>query len=167
MVLWAVITTFFYGTFLGWLVHWGIHQRWSGFAHRSHMTHHLKLYPPSNLLSETYRDAGKDNTTYIFTPIIAVGFLAYEAILYHWGASFWLLAGLTVEGLLIGLLHDWMHTWFHLSGTRLLKYQWFRDLRELHFYHHRRMNRNFGIYFFGWDRVFRTFRRQPLSSESR
>jgi sterol desaturase/sphingolipid hydroxylase (fatty acid hydroxylase superfamily) len=55
------------------------------------------------------------------------------------------------------LLHDWVHNQFHLTNTSLDRWGWFQRLRELHFVHHRRMNRNLGVFWFGWDRIFRTF----------
>ncbi len=166
MAIWAVITTFLFGTLMGWVVHWALHQRWSGFANRAHMTHHVRLYPPADLVSEQYRDAGKDNTVFIFTPLIAFGFLVFLGVLYAFlGASLWLIGGLAVEGLLIGVAHDTLHTLFHLHSTRLLRLRWFLRLRDAHFYHHRNMKRNYGVFFFGWDRFFGTFR--GLSKESR
>lgn len=155
----AVLVTFLYGTLLGWAVHWVIHQRWSGFANKAHMTHHLKLYPPGDLVSENYRDPGGDNTTFIFTPLITLGFALFGFGLYETGASLSLLGVLILEGIFIGVIHDRMHTWFHLSGNPFLRFAWFRHLRALHFYHHRNMRKNLGIFFFGWDRVFRTFRK--------
>jgi sterol desaturase/sphingolipid hydroxylase (fatty acid hydroxylase superfamily) len=122
------------------------------------MTHHVKLYPPLDLVSEKYRSAGKDNSNLVFIPAITVAFAALEFLMWKIGASVGTLVMLVIEGIIIGALHDLMHTWFHLSGTRLLKYEWFQRLKRYHFYHHHHMQQNFGIIWFGWDRVFGTFR---------
>ena len=125
------------------------------------MTHHVKLYPQSDLLSDTYRNPGKDNTTFIFTPLLVVSFLLLEGVLRHFGASIALLCILTVEGLIVGILHDYMHTLFHLRKTFLNRYQWFLRLRELHFIHHKHMQRNLGIFWFGWDHVMGSYEKRP------
>jgi len=154
----AGITTFLYGTLIGWVVHWMIHQRWAGPLYRSHSNHHLKQYPPSDLVSERYRDAGKDSSLFVFLPAITVAFLIWCLGAYLLGASVAVLVMMVVEAAVIGWLHDYLHGQFHLKDSWTLRYDCLKQLRVWHWYHHRNMKRNLGIVWFGWDRVFRTFR---------
>lgn len=157
-VLLAIIGTFLYGTFTGWWVHWILHQRWSGRFYNAHMTHHVRLYPPTDLLSERYRDPGKDNTVLVFTPALTILFGGLELLMWCLGVPWWILCIMTVEGVVVGTLHDLMHTWFHLKGVSLTKKTRFLKLRYLHFFHHSHMQTNLGIFWFGWDRLFGTYR---------
>ena len=158
-VLAAIAVTFLYGTLVGWLGHWVLHQRWAGPLYRGHMNHHTKQYPPGDLKSESYRSAGREDSTFIFTPILTLAFALFVYGLVKLNVEAGLLVFVLAEALVIGFLHDWVHTQFHLTKTVLDRWGWFRKLRELHFTHHRRMAHNFGIFWFGWDRVFRTYRR--------
>lgn len=143
----------------GHLIHWVIHQRWSGPFHRSHMEHHLELYPPGDLLSETYR-ASKwyHSGTFLFTPPLVV-ILAVTGGLSWWaGVPLWALVtfGTTLVG--FGLLNDFVHDNSHVRGHWLNRFAWFRKARDIHFVHHRNMRKNFGIFYFGWDKLFGTYR---------
>jgi sterol desaturase/sphingolipid hydroxylase (fatty acid hydroxylase superfamily) len=70
---------------------------------------------------------------------------------------------LTVIGveILVGLLHNYLHDAFHISGHWLYRVpfvnMWFSHLVSLHYLHHVNMNSNFGIFTFHWDKVFKTF----------
>jgi sterol desaturase/sphingolipid hydroxylase (fatty acid hydroxylase superfamily) len=158
-VLLAILGTFLYGTLAGWVAHWVVHQRWAGRLYRSHMNHHLKQYPPNDLLSEKYRWAGKDDTTIIFIPPITLFFLLYGALLWQLGVPWIVFPVILVEAILVGALHDWIHIASHIQCHWLLRYRWFQRLRALHFIHHAGdMRKNMGIIWFGWDRVFGTYR---------
>lgn len=162
-VVLATVATFLYGTLAGWVVHWILHQRWAGRFHRAHLNHHLKQYPPHNLVSDTYRSAGKDDSTVLFAPPITVSFAAFLGTLWALGLPTWSLGLLLVEGALISFLTDYIHDQFHLRAPWLVRFAWFRNLRSLHWIHHVNMRRNLGIMWLGWDRVFRTFRRRAGS----
>ena len=47
---------------------------------------------------------------------------------------------------------------YHVDGSWLLRFAWFRHKRELHFVHHRHANRNFAVIDFFWDRLLGTYR---------
>src|SRR5208282_4159343 len=74
-ILLTILISFFISSLFGYVVHRSLHQSWTGRLHRKHMTHHLILYPPSDYLSDKYRDAGGDNTVKIFAlaalPLVA------------------------------------------------------------------------------------------------
>lgn len=159
IVVIAIVTTLIYGTLIGWILHWVLHQRWAGPFYRGHMNHHTKQYPPSDLLSHSYRSAGKDDSAIIFTPAVIVAFSVYIFALIKLGASGWAISLVLIEAAIVGALHDLIHTQTHLVSSYLDRWSWFQKLRALHFVHHFHMNKNLGIIWFGWDRLFRTFRK--------
>jgi sterol desaturase/sphingolipid hydroxylase (fatty acid hydroxylase superfamily) len=128
-----------------------------GPLHKAHLTHHLELYPPGDFSSEKYRNAGAKSTTWIFLvaglPLL-LGPLAFA----WWGIIDWLtgICLIVVTGG-IGLLHDRIHDWMHLSS------HWFhwvpgaKRLIEMHKVHHSDMTKNFGIFTFFWDKLAKTF----------
>ncbi len=150
----AIVTTDAFGYWL----HRALHQSWMGVLHRAHMMHHLVLYPPTNFSSETYRDAGKDNSTWTF---LAIGLpllcspllLALFTDLIGWMSAIWLVLVIGGVGLLHSFIHDWIHLkahWFHwILGTK--------RLINLHKIHHVDMGKNYGIFSFWWDKLNKTF----------
>ena len=160
-ILLTLFITYVVTSLFGYVVHWSLHQDWAGSFNKAHMTHHQILYPPSDFTSEKYRHAGKDSTPKFFalaalplilTPIVlwAVGILPLSLMI----------TVLVVEGLM-GFLHDYLHDTFHikdhwLSRTPVLRVI-FAKWVQLHYLHHVDMGKNFGIFVFHWDRVFKTF----------
>jgi len=65
----------------------------------------------------------------------------------------------------LGLLAEltYAHVFFdkeyHVEGSRLQRFAWFRRHQELHFVHHRHPNSNFGVIHFLWDKILGTYRR--------
>jgi sterol desaturase/sphingolipid hydroxylase (fatty acid hydroxylase superfamily) len=48
---------------------------------------------------------------------------------------------------------------YHVEGSWLHRFAWFRRKQELHFVHHRHANSNFAVIHFFWDRILGTYRR--------
>jgi hypothetical protein len=48
---------------------------------------------------------------------------------------------------------------YHVEGSRMQRFAWFKRKQELHFVHHRHANSNFAVIHFFWDRVLGTYRR--------
>lgn len=149
------ICSFLITTFLGYWVHWALHQKWSGSFYEAHMNHHLKQYPALDFYSDTYRSAGKDNTVFlfliIFSPIlIGLGLFSF---------FFSPLIGLSVliSLLFFGIIHNYYHDQFHIKKSIWRKFSLFIRLERLHMLHHINMNYNYGIIYFIWDKVFNTF----------
>lgn len=160
-ILITVMITFFVGSLFGYVVHRSLHQEWTGRFNQAHMTHHLKLYPPTDYLSDKYRSAGKDNTVWIFA-VVAVPFFALPIIL---GVMHLLPLTLVIVSLsvmsLMSFLHSYLHDAFHIRDhwlyrVPLLGKVFLRWVR-LHWLHHVDMNTNYGIFLFHWDHVFHTY----------
>jgi sterol desaturase/sphingolipid hydroxylase (fatty acid hydroxylase superfamily) len=152
------ILTFLLTTLLGYLIHWALHQQWSGSFYKAHINHHFKQYPKHNLMSDVYRDAGKDNTTYLFI-------LCFSPLIIGLCVSIFiglipLLYGIMMfsEMVIIGLLNNYMHDGFHLNNTIWNHLPGYQRLRELHFIHHFSVQKNLGIFTFMWDKLLGTFR---------
>ncbi len=160
-ILVTVFFTYLFVTFFGYVVHRSLHQPWMGRFNKMHMTHHLKLYPPSDYYSEEYRDPGKDSTAKFFAfttlPVFAIVILlAIFGVL-----SKLVLFVVLVEMVILGWMHDYLHDSFHitnhwLSRTLLIE-KLFNYWNKLHFNHHVNMQTNFGIFDFVWDKLFKTF----------
>jgi sterol desaturase/sphingolipid hydroxylase (fatty acid hydroxylase superfamily) len=145
-------------TCLGYWAHYCFHKRWSGRLYNAHMSHHTRLYPKTDLVSENYRHAGKDNTVWLFA-IVFSPFILGALLLTIFGI---LPLGIGVEilGLMVvvSYLNNALHDAYHLRNSFWHRLPFFERLRKLHFLHHNRMNSNFGIINFFWDRVFGTYR---------
>jgi sterol desaturase/sphingolipid hydroxylase (fatty acid hydroxylase superfamily) len=61
------------------------------------------------------------------------------------------------EMLFVAWLNNSLHDSFHIKNTFWEKYYFFQKLRKLHINHHIRMNTNFGIFSFVWDRLLNTY----------
>lgn len=156
-IICAIVVTYIGTTLFGYVVHRSLHQSWTGKLNRSHMTHHLKLYPPSDFYSEKYREAGTDSTVKIFAAA-AVPVVALPIVLWAFGVlSLGVMTLVIVEMLVIGWLHDHLHDAFHITNHPLTKFKLFNHWIDLHYLHHIKMQRNFGIFSFGWDRIFKTY----------
>ncbi len=154
----VAVGTLLYGTLVGYLTHWVLHQAWAGRVHRSHLNHHIRQYPPKSLVSDTYRDSGRDDSLFVFIPAITLALVPWFVVLWSVGAPWWALALVFAEGTFVGWLHNYIHEGFHLETFWLVRFSWFRTVRASHWLHHWNMRRNLGIMWFGWDRLFKTYR---------
>lgn len=145
-------------SFLGHLVHWVLHQRWSGWANHGHMQHHA-LYPPVDLRSRSYRRVNWFNSgPFLFTPAFLAVTLLLGAVALYFHVSFLYVVIAAVALALFGIFNDIVHDSFHIKDNWFDRFSAYRKLRDLHFVHHRNMKQNFGIVTFVWDKAFGTFR---------
>lgn len=169
-ILLTILFTYLFTTFFGYVVHWSLHQSWTGRFNQKHMTHHLKLYPPSDYLSDTYRQAGKDNTVVTFAmaaiPLVLAPLFLWWVGLFSLGM---MIASLLVMGSL-GFLHDYLHDSFHIKNHFLSRWPVVKDIFkkwvDLHYLHHVDMGKNYGIFVFHWDHLFGSFWRKSEGTDS-
>lgn len=157
----TILITFLISSLFGYVVHKSLHQEWTGSVHQAHMTHHLRLYPPDDYVSDVYRDAGKDSTPKFFA-IAAVPLVSAPIILWLVGAlSLSLMVVALIVEVIMAFLHNYLHDAFHIRNHWLYRIpgigSWFQHLVDLHWMHHIDMNTNYGIFYFIFDRLFRTF----------
>lgn len=175
----CMIGSFVTAELLGYWLHRFLHSGTIRFLSRNHMKHHLVFYGPlQRQRSETYRDATGESLSLGnigLEWIVPAGLLIVIAIgvfgLLHVPLLYELLSlGSTLAWsfLMFSYLHDVMHIeGFWLAKNKLLNH-WFLSARRLHDIHHRVLNdrglmdKNFGIGFFAFDRLFGTLTlRQP------
>lgn len=142
------------------------HRSWGGKLYRNHIDFHHTFYAKDHLVSPIYNGDEGNNTPYFFVPVFLVG-----------ACTFFLLPpDLFVAQALACAASFYAHVYFdkayHVEGSRLLRFAWFRHMRELHFVHHRHVGTNFAVIDFYWDRLLGTYRgpesptkeREPFTS---
>lgn len=154
------IAAYFFASFVGYVVHWVIHQPWAGKAFRAHRAHHIDLYPPKDLVSDVYRSAGHQSTVYTFLLAFApIVLFPVVAALLGWVSVTTMLCVIGSIGV-VGLLNDVIHDSYHVRDHWLARWiPGYAHRRALHFAHHANMKKNFGIYSFTCDRIFRTVKK--------
>ena len=48
---------------------------------------------------------------------------------------------------------------YHVDGSSLQRFVWFRKKQELHFVHHHHADKNFAVIDFFWDRILGTYKK--------
>jgi len=176
IVLWillSILLGFLYTELVGYFVHQLLHSEKVPYLSRSHMIHHLRHYGPKmSMRSDDYlKPEGKASIGTIglewlvpiagvALPSIAVPLLLGIPLLY---VVIWLGAAIVWGVMGFSIMHDAMH----LRGFWMLRSKifgrWFRRIRRLHDIHHvninpqGRMQMNFGMCFFWFDKLFGTY----------
>ncbi|HEY5379303.1 MAG TPA: hypothetical protein VIJ78_07170 [Pseudolabrys sp.] len=128
------------------------HRPLGGKLYRNHINFHHTYYAKDHLVSAVYRGDEGNNTPFFFIPVFMVG-----------SVSFFLLPlDLFVVQALVCAASFYAHVLFdkeyHVDGSWLERFAWFRHMRRLHFEHHRHAGTNFAVIDFYWDRLFGTYR---------
>lgn len=140
-------------SFVQTLMHYKLgHHPMGGKFFRNHINFHHARYSKDHLVSKTYLDKEGNNTPFFFIPVLAVGAFMYFVLPVD------LFASLVVACAASFYAHVFFDKEYHVEGSRLSRFAWFRRKRELHFIHHRHANSNFGLVHFFWDRVLGTYR---------
>ena len=183
-VLEAVVCSCLVAEFTGYWLHRLLHSDKLPFLSRNHMAHHLVLYGPTQpMRGQTYKDAtngraslGNVGLEWLVPSGIVLLLCSTIMFIFHVRLIYQaiVLANLVVWPFVtFSFLHDAMHLsdpW--MARVPLLR-TWFLRARRLHEIHHHslnnagRMNANFGIGFFFFDRIFQTLttRHRPLNRE--
>lgn len=160
-ILLTVVLVYIIVSLFGYFAHKALHQSWTGRFNSSHMAHHVTLYPPEDYLSAKYRDAGKDDTFWIFA-VISLPLLATPIILCLFNILSLLLTLVTLaEMLFIGWLNTYFHNSMHIENHILTRIPVVKNIfaywNRLHYLHHVDMQKNFGIFSFHWDKLLKTY----------
>lgn len=158
------IVTAIAATFIGYWVHWSFHQPWALWFYHAHMNHHKVQYPATDFFSEKYRSAGKDNTVILFAVVFTPVILTILALAFF-GTVSWTISICSLISLIAwGLIHNYVHDEFHLTDSIWKSSSLFLKWRSLHYIHHLDMTTNYGIVFFLWDRLFKTYIKETEST---
>ena len=104
------------------------------------------------MVSPRYMDNGDNNTLFFVMPIFLFVGLSY------------LLLRLDLVLILLAVMslsfcwHYYLDNQYHVAGSWLVRFSWFRRKQQLHFIHHRDANCNFAVVDFFWDRLIGTYR---------
>jgi len=116
----------------------------------SHAGSHHKIYRPETFEQSTYRK-DEASVTHTFVPAaMALALIAWAILPF----DLWLVA--TASLTITFLLHVYLHAQFHIEGSRLNRFSWFRERKELHRQHHMDPSTNFGVLEFSYDRLMGT-----------
>jgi hypothetical protein len=135
------------------LFHYGCgHHRFGGIFFRNHIRFHHTFYAKGHLVSSTYRGDEGNNTPYFLIPtVLAAGgillvlpFDLFLVVIVASAASFY--------------AHVYLDKEYHVEGSKLARFAWFRRKQQLHFVHHLCANCNFAVIDFFWDRLLGTYR---------
>lgn len=166
----AVALGVVYAEFVGYWVHRLIHSGKIEWLAKVHMEHHLREYGPRMpMRTEGYKSPNTIKIANIglewLIPIALVTTVTVTASLLL-GFSLLTTAIFMASGIGWGIfLFNYMHDLLHLKNTWVLNTslrKWFIGVRRLHDIHHiqltdeGRMDVNFGICFFGMDKLFGT-----------
>lgn len=132
---------------------WLGHSRTGGRFYRSHIAVHHTVYARGHLKSVIYRGSGGNNTPFFLVPIAVIA-----AMLYFVLPTGLFLALIVASSASFGA-HVLLDRAYHVEGSWLTRFAWFRRKQQLHFVHHLHANANYAVMDFFWDRVFRTFRK--------
>lgn len=116
------------------------------------MQFHHAHYSGNHVVSTRYLDNGDNNTVFFLLPVALVV-----------GMSYWFLRGdlLAVQLAAMSLsfyAHVYLDKQYHVAGSRLGRFAWFRRKQHLHFIHHRHADCNFAVIDYCWDRLLGTYR---------
>jgi hypothetical protein len=161
LILLTAAATHLVMSFAQTLMHYKLgHHPMGGKFFRNHINFHHTYYSRDHLVSRTYLGDEGNNTPFFFIPVLAVGACTYLLLpldlfvvqIVACAASFY--------------AHVFFDKEYHVEGSRLQRFSWFRQKRELHFVHHRHANSNFGVIHFFWDRVLGTYRSPDIGQQT-
>ena len=103
-------------------------------------------------MSSTYRGDEGNNTPYFLIPTILVAgglFLVLPLDLF---------LVMAVASAASFYAHVYLDREYHVEGSKLARFAWFRRKQQLHFVHHLYASSNFAVIDFFWDRLLGTYR---------
>ena len=107
------------------------HHSMGGMFFRNHINFHHAYYSKDHLLSRTNLGKEGNNTPFFFIPVFLVGGCCYFLLPLH------LFVVLVIACAASFYAHVLFDRQYHVEGSRLQRFAWFRHKQELHFVHHR------------------------------
>jgi sterol desaturase/sphingolipid hydroxylase (fatty acid hydroxylase superfamily) len=135
------------------LHYWLGHRRVGGQFFRNHINFHHAFYAKGHLASASSHEKDGNNTPFFLIPTILAG----AAFFFVLPLDLFLAMGLTAAASFYA--HVYFDKAYHVEGSLLERFAWFRRMQQLHFVHHLHANSNFAVIDFFWDRLLGTYRR--------
>jgi len=133
--------------------HWLGHHRLGGRFFRNHINFHHTYYARDHLASAVYRGTDGNNTPFFLIPTILVGGVLFFVLPFN------LFIVMALASAASFYAHVYIDKEYHVEGSSLERFAWFRRRRQLHFAHHLHANSNFAVIDFFWDRMLGTYRK--------
>jgi hypothetical protein len=153
LILVTAVATHLVMSFAQTVMHYKLgHHRMGGRFFHNHIDFHHTHYSKDHLVSPTYLGEEGNNTPFFFIPAVLAAGSAYFLLPFN------LFVVMVVAGAASFYVHVFFDKEYHVEGSRLLRFAWFRRHQELHFVHHRHANTNFGVVHFFWDKILGTYR---------
>jgi hypothetical protein len=155
LLLLTAVVTHLLMSFSQTLMHYRLgHRRLGGPFFRNHINFHHVHYSKDHLASLTYiKNADDGNNTPFFLIPVALMLLA---------TYFVFPLGVFIIQIIAASLsfsaHVYLDNQYHISGSPLLRFAWFRRKQQLHFIHHTHGDSNFALIDNFWDRLLGTYR---------
>jgi sterol desaturase/sphingolipid hydroxylase (fatty acid hydroxylase superfamily) len=132
---------------------WLGHRRVGGLFFRNHINFHHRFYARGHLASPAYKGQEGNNTPYFLVPTALAGATAFFLL------PLALFLAMTLTAAASFYAHVYFDKAYHVEGSPLERFAWFRRMRQLHFVHHLHANSNFAVIDFFWDRLLGTYRK--------
>ena len=153
LFLMTAVATHLVMSFAQTVMHYKLgHHPLGGKLFRNHINFHHAHYSKDHLVSPTYLDKEGNNTPFFFIPALLTVGCAYFLL----PLNFFVV--MVVAGAASFYVHVFFDKEYHVEGSQLQRFAWFRRHQELHFVHHRHANTNFGVVHFFWDKLLGTYR---------
>ena len=103
-------------------------------------------------MSSSYlADEGEDNTPYFLIPSVLVAVVVFFVLPID------LFLVVVATSAISFYAHGYFDKAYHVQGSKLARFAWFRHKQQLHFVHHLHANSNFAVIDFFWDRLLGTY----------
>jgi sterol desaturase/sphingolipid hydroxylase (fatty acid hydroxylase superfamily) len=136
------------------------HSRLGGRFCKNHIQFHHVHYAGDHVVSSHYLDDGENYALFFLMPVALVvgqGYLLLRLDLFVVQLG-------TISLSFIG--HYYLDYHYHVAGSWLDRFAWFRRKQQLHFTHHRHWDCNFAVIDFFWDRLLGTYRSSDAAKQT-
>ncbi len=149
----AAVATHLVMSFSQTVMHYQLgHRRLGGKFFLNHINFHHTYYSKDHLVSGRYMAEEGNNTPYFLIPVFMVGAGAYFVL----PLDFFVVVSAACAASFYA--HVFFDKEYHVEGSWLTRFAWFRHMQELHFVHHRHAGTNFAVIDYYWDRLLGTYR---------
>jgi sterol desaturase/sphingolipid hydroxylase (fatty acid hydroxylase superfamily) len=142
------------------LHYWLGHRRLGGLFFRNHINFHHTYYARGHLASADYHGDDGNNTPFFLIPTMLVGTVVFFLL------PLGLFLAMAVTAAVSFGAHVYFDKAYHIEGSMLERFAWFRSMQQLHFVHHLHANSNFAVIDFYWDRLLGTYRRPDRTTQA-
>jgi Fatty acid hydroxylase superfamily len=155
LLLLTAVVTHLLMSFSQTLMHYGLgHRQLGGIFYRNHIQFHHVNYSKGHLASLKYikKDGDGNNTPFFLIPVALM--LSSTYFLFPLGVFLIQI----ITALVSFSAHVYLDNQYHIVGSPLLRFAWFRRKQQLHFVHHTYGDSNFALIDNFWDRILGTYR---------